>query len=455
MKKIITLISLMSILSLGNAQILYQSVFDPWTAGAPVDWLASSSTIAASNVTRNFFGSFGTNSYMAAMNNTSSVGVGMACLSLTVVPGAKYRLEIDVKSNMGDMAIGYYDVTNSAYGPISAYRSVTSTSSVNVVDSIIVPLTCSTMQFIVYAKNTASFGIGNLGVCLDRVIISFMSGPPIPPSSPYKLKSIYEIQHTTASSGDSPYEDSLVSTSGIVTAKHNNGYWIQDSAKAWNGIYVFDNVNTPSLGDEVLVAAEVDEFFNLTELKNVDTLITLSTGNTLPTPVAINTTDLSKEEKYEGVLCKVSSATCTNPSAGNGEWLILNTSDTAVVDDLIYAFTPILSSVYDVTGVVHYSFGDYKIEPRDSADIVRLSSVSLLENNEINLSVYPNPSNGFITISGINTGVAEVFSMDGKLVMTSNLVYTHTMDVSRLRNGVYVLQITSEGKTGTTRFVKQ
>jgi len=452
MKKIITLFSLIASINSSISQIIYQTEFDNWTGNVPNGWLASSSTIAPVNVSKNFFGSFGSASMMASMNNPTATGLGMACQTLTVIPGAKYKLELDIKSNMGDMALGYYDVTNSTYGPVSAYRNVTTTSSVNVIDSITVPATCTSIQFIVYAKNTASLGIGNLGVCLDRVIISLLSLPPT--SSNYKPKSIYKIQYSTAASGDSPYQDSLVSTSGIVTATHSNGYFIQDSAKAWNGLYVYDNTNTPAVGDSVIVLAEVDEFFNLTELKNVDTLITVSTGNTLPNPITINTTELSSEEKYEGVLCKVSSATCVNPSASNGEWLILNTSDTGVVDDLIYAFTPLMSSVYDITGIVHYSFGEYKIEPRSALDIVRLSSLSIDENNQIKFNVFPNPTNENIRVSGVNNGYTEIFSIDGKLVMTGNLVNNQTIDVSDLKNGIYFLKITANNRIGVTQFIK-
>ena len=458
MKRIITLMCLLAITNISIGQVTFTSTFQNWGGGVPTDWFGSSSTIPNASVLQQFTGStYGT--YLCGLSNSGSVGTGLATQSVTVVAGAKYKLEIDLESNMGDMAIGYYDVTNSTYGPISAYRSVvTSSSGMLVVDSLTFPATCVSAQFIVYAKNTAAFGIGNIGVSLDRVIISFMSGPIVPPPPPtgpvYDTLSIYEIQYTTAANGNSPYEDSLVQTSGIVTATHISGYWIQDSASAWNGIYVYDNLNTPALGDDVTVRAEVDEFFSLTELKNVDTLITNSIGNALPTQISINTTELSNEEKYEGVLCKVSAGHCVNAAAGNGEWDFTNTSDTGVVDDLIYAFVPTLNMKYDVTGVIQFTFGEYKIEPRDSADLVLINTTTINENN-LEFSIYPNPSNNSITVEGINTAFAEVFSMDGKLVFSRNLVYTHTIDVSSLNDGVYLLKLTSLKKNGTIRFVKQ
>jgi predicted extracellular nuclease len=51
---------------------------------------------------------------------------------------------------------------------------------------------------------------------------------------------IYDIQYTTAPSGDSPFMDQAdVTTEGIVTARFQYGYFIEDPAGgAWNGLWV-------------------------------------------------------------------------------------------------------------------------------------------------------------------------------------------------------------------------
>lgn len=455
MKKIITLLSLLSILSFSNAQVIFQSNFQNWSNGVPSNWFGSASTISNPSVLQQFTGSaFGT--YLCGLSNSGSTGLGLATQSLGVVGGTKYKLEIYLESNMGDMAIGYYDLTNSTYGPITTYRSAVSTSSgILVIDSLTVPSNCVSAQFIVYAKNTAAFGIGNIGVSLDRVVISVLGAPSTSLPSPYKPRKIYDIQYTIAASGDSPFKDSLIETSGIVTAVSNEGYWIQDSANAWNGIYVFDTTNTPAQGDKIIVRAEVYEFFGLTELKDVDTLITISTTNTLPTVTTITATDMNNEEKYEGVLCKINNSTCTNTSIGFGEWLIYDNTDTAVVDDLIYAFVPTLNSAYNVTGVVHYSFGDFKIEPRYSFDIVRVSSVTINENENFSFNAYPNPVNNWITISGDNLDRVEVYSASGKLVQSSSIITINRVNMSGLSNGIYFVKVYSGNESAVSRIVKQ
>ena len=180
---------------------------------------------------------------------------------------------------------------------------------------------------------------------------------------------IYDIQYTTDPSGDSPYAGQNVQTSGLVTAITSNGYFLQDGTGAWNGIYVYDTNNSPAIGDNITIIAEVAEYYNLTELKNLLSYTLNSSGNVLPPAAATSTFDINSMEAYEGVLVQAAVATCTDPDAGYGEWIIDDGTGTCTVDDLIYSFTPDSAHQYNVTGVITFSYGNYKLEPRDSADI--------------------------------------------------------------------------------------
>ena len=90
------------------------------------------------------------------------------------------------------------------------------------------------------------------------------------------LTKIYSIQYTTAPSGDSPLKLQQVRTKGVVTAVKTGSttfnMWLQDSAKAWNGVYVYgvnNSLGTIAQGDSVEVIGTVDEYNNLTEIKSV------------------------------------------------------------------------------------------------------------------------------------------------------------------------------------------
>ncbi len=179
-------------------------------------------------------------------------------------------------------------------------------------------------------------------------------------------QTIAEIQGT----GDaSPYEDQIVSTTGIVTAVDEISYFIQDGTAPRSGVYVYDATEKPSLGDQVSLTATVVEFFELTELVDVTAFEVLSSGNALPDYIELSTDEL-KNEDYEGMLVKAKMATCTDTDLGFSEWQIDDGSGPIAVDDLIYLFTPTLHTIYTVSGPLTYSFSAYKILPRFAEDVV-------------------------------------------------------------------------------------
>ncbi len=206
------------------------------------------------------------------------------------------------------------------------------------------------------------------GVCLDDVLVG---DPPL---------TIYDVQYTTDPSGNSPYLDSTVTVSGIVIATDNSSkHFIQDGDGAWNGIYVYDSGNTYTIGDEISITAEVNEYYNQTQLYNVDTVIVASSGNTPPAPEVLTTFVVSSEEAYEGVLVKVMNATCVDTADSYGEWEVDDGSGPCVADDIFYGFSPTLGTAYDVAGPVAYTYSAYKIEPRDASDIVEAGTGPALD----------------------------------------------------------------------------
>ena len=448
MKKILFSIAMLCIANLSISQVVFQSDLSAWdTTGNPTDFFGGRTSIADANVTEVTTGAVHGTSFANVINS----GTGhkrLTTQAITVIPGGKYIINMWIAGTAGDLRVNYYDLTNSSYGTYTSYQTISGTALTMYTDSITVPSGCTSIEYIMSTRNTSALGFG-----LDSVSIFGLVGPPPPPPS-YSAKSIYEIQYTADVSGDSPYEDSLVETTGVVTAAYGSGYWIQDSAAAWNGVYVYDNTNTPTRGDNVTIKGLVDEYYGLTQIKNIDTLITNSTGNTLPAALSLNSSTM-KNEMYEGLLAKASNAKCVNASAGYGEWDYSNVpGDTAVVDDVMYLFTSTLGTRYDVTGVVYYSFNEYKLEPRDSLDVVA-SVITSIEENDLKFSLYPNPVNSIFTLSGVNIEKAEIYSVNGKLIRAISLNSINNIDVSDLESGAYIIKVTSNNKVGVTRFIKQ
>jgi DNA/RNA endonuclease YhcR with UshA esterase domain len=283
---------------------------------------------------------------------------------------------------------------------------------------------------------------------LPRDISDIAGATPPPPTG---FVSIFSIQNTTAPSGDSPQDGNIVTTKGVVTAVVQNGpgagsFFLQDGAGAWNGLYIFETGTVVAQGDSVTVTGTVDEFNNTTELISVTNITIMNSGNSLPAPATISTGSANSMEDYEGVLVKVASATATSVGStlGFGLWKVDDGSGGVEVDDDIFPYANIaaLNAQYDVTGPVQYSFGTFKILPRDAGDVVLTTGVNELSASS--LEVYPNPTKDILNFKldliGFNVNIVDVTGKSVKAVTSlNNKLSVETLD---LNNGVYFYSIT-------------
>lgn len=227
---------------------------------------------------------------------------------------------------------------------------------------------------------------------------------------------IYEIQYSE--DGPSPHVDELVSTSGVVTAVFYNQFFIQDGVGAWNGICVYPLIENVTVGDSITIEAIVTEYNGKTELTEVSSIE--NHGQTaLPEPETILTGQISMPDTYnpeswEGVLVKMANVTVTNDDLGYGEWEIddgIDTSAPCRVDDLgEYTYQPNIGDFfYSITGIVEYSYENFKLEPRTDNDLntggIEVSPTTLefytYESTEgLNFIIY-NYSDSQITINSI------------------------------------------------------
>ncbi len=272
----------------------------------------------------------------------------------------------------------------------------------------------------------------------------------IPPA----YKTLYDIQYTTLPTGDSPLKDSIVTTSGVVTASFASGYFIQDGLSPWNGLYVFDNTHSPVLGDSILVVGTVSEYYNYTELKTIANLTTVATGKPVPAPIALNTTTV-KDEKYEGMLVNLNNAKCTQNSTA-GWWKVLQSADTCEIGKLMFPFpTAVVGTNYDVTGCVNFTFNLFTVEPRNAADIQ--VHIGIAENIQNNMVMYPNPVNSMLNILNIE-GVDQIkiANLMGQTVNTYSVIGNSTaLNVNNLKSGIYFISLLKDNSTLVTRkFIK-
>ena len=161
--------------------------------------------------------------------------------------------------------------------------------------------------------------------------------PPPPPVE----RPIYELQ---GEGENSPFADTNVSTTGIVTARKTNGFFIQvpdtqsdGNADTSDALFVFTSSapSTVTVGDDVRVVGRLVEFRSanavkpgtLTEITS-PTIMVLSSGNALPTALdlpallalpAAFSSPTDQFERYEGMLVTTSSMDVVGPSNTFGE----------------------------------------------------------------------------------------------------------------------------------------
>ncbi|GEM_PF-6722676 len=266
---------------------------------------------------------------------------------------------------------------------------------------------------------------------------------------------IHDIQYTTDASGDSPYKDQWVSTTGIVTAiKGTTSFWIQNGTGAWNGMYVYSST-VVSLGDNVTVTGKVAESFKVTQFTSSAVVTINNSGNIVPDAVEV-TTLAANSEMYEGVFVKVKRATCASGSAGS--YVVNDGSGNLTVYKGIYAgLTLTLTNNYDISGVIdYYNTGSiYEIYPRSTADISDVTGIN--DNNTLNVKVFPNPFSHEIRFEGVdNIKRVIITNITGQVLKNVEIGQVNFVNTQDLPRGMYLVTfMNSKGEKTTQKMVKQ
>lgn len=287
------------------------------------------------------------------------------------------------------------------------------------------------------------------------VIINFnvnLSGPT--------YTNIYDIQYTTNANGNSPLNGQSVWIRGVVSANFNGtpygkGYYVQQGGGEWNSIYIYDLVNSPAIGDSVVVAGTVNENFSMTEIKNVTYFAVVAPDGIVAAPVVVPTGQAGAE-KYEACLVKVVNATCVQANMSYGQWKVNDGSgDLLCKDNGAFAFDEQLNAVYNITGVMHYSYGAFTLNYRRESDIAVISNV---ENSVFEkMSIYPNPVNDNLYIN-LSNGIDKVSVMDisGKIIKEHSVnAENFTIDFSRLSSGMYFVKISKNSDSAIVKVIKE
>ena len=430
MKKVYLFIVALMLAATGFSQdVVFSSSFEDWTNGLPDGWMGSKSNIEADSVEQVTMGTMYGSSAVKLIN-TESTHKRFSTQPVSVTDGQDYEIKFWAKGK-GSIRTAIYDTT---WEPYNSYIDVNATNWTEFSQTVTAHGNTDNAEFILSVRYTDALS-GHLQI--DSLVITKVT-------LVIDTVPIYDIQYTTDESGDSPYKDQTVYTGGIVTAAGDGSYFIQAGSGAWRGVYVYDNSHSPSVGDSIIIKADVTEYYNLTELKNVESYELVSSGNELPAPVELSTADVN-DEQYEGVRVKVLNAECKSDTNSYGEWTVNDGSGDVIVKNLYSHFAPTVGEHYNITAPVFYSYGDYKLVPNSIDDIETVNGVELVSN--VKVRVYPVPATSVVNIeaSDIIRNV-EVFTLNGKLVAKYEF-NAKRGTLNQLNTGSYIVKINTVNGT--------
>lgn len=228
---------------------------------------------------------------------------------------------------------------------------------------------------------------GHGDVCDDCAEPNF--GTPVCPPSPTDIEAI-----RNPANPNHPAAKSLVTIKGAyVTALRaasgsSRGFYVQNtSLNPYSGIFIFTGSTTPDVqvGNRVSITGTYDEYYSLSEIMNA--IVTIEgPGTTLPfDPVAIaNPGDIatsgSLAEGYESMLVKIGAVAVTAVNADDpkdydefvvtGGLRIDDQCTDAIQNMGLNNACAIGSNFTSITGVLGYTFDNFKLTPRNKNDVV-------------------------------------------------------------------------------------
>lgn len=381
----------------------------------------------------------------------------------------------------------YYRVNGSAYNNVTMTKTADTTIFKGTIPGV---KDSALVDFFIWTKdNVGQTTINPTDTAKGNYLYLVLGNRPL---------TIRDVQYSPLGGGYGPFTNYTVTLTGIVTADTSylpgNGgasgeiprVYMQDGTGPWSGIWVYgQKAYSLKNGDKVTVSGIVSESSSNTRIEAASVSV-LSTGNPVPAPVQLSTADIATKingvveaEKYEGMLVKYNNVTVLKSNADGtsnyGELLVADQSgvgtrvelqdgagtyhnswDTLIVKVPGWKKISTGDQFSSLTGVLIYSYSNYKIFPRKDDDFVGFktsvepvngitpSNYSLMQN-------FPNPFNPSTTIeysipegSMVSLKIYNVLGQEVKTLVNqfqNSGSYKATFNASNMPSGIYLYEL--------------
>lgn len=275
-----------------------------------------------------------------------------------------------------------------------------------------------------------------------------------------------------------------------ATVSANDGYnnvWVSENPGPYNGSMIYD-MNFPGLvsqSDAIVFAGTRDEYYGLTEIKNPALISSNTSAGAIPSTIPGSQIDreipenTNPGEQWEGQLIRIEDVSVATPVDTNLTYIASDDDwETTFIigDNVDYNFGnsgDILDQVVSsgqtirITGISDFSFGSYRINPRDSMDILITGNDTGEEqvaDAVVHLNNYPNPVRNNTTISyhlsqpDFTNQKVKIYNLQGQLVKTLNAENngatlftanwnTENENGNTVKNGIYFYEIKTADRT--------
>ncbi len=184
--------------------------------------------------------------------------------------------------------------------------------------------------------------------------------------------SVADIQNGTIAEGTTVTLTGVIATTSSDMA-NEDGFFVQDPGGGeYSGIYIFTSADVDiAVGDELTITGTVDEFYDFTELSVGSSADIEKTGTGTVTIDDLASTP-SDWEAWEGGLIRLTSGLEIDDCSG-GYGACTTSWSGLYIDDLAYNYDDSYGegdSFSAVTGVLTWSFDEWRINPRAASDLV-------------------------------------------------------------------------------------